>query len=188
LKRDLEIPPRNHSFFAKNGCILAVHGINPMGKWSCAMQKRLISALDWPVVWALGGLLVISILGWIGFFFGFGGYASGLGLACFGIAAWLIGSALWIMRAQGTTPSPRGVPTTLITHGVFSVSRNPIYLGFVFVLVGATFWSGSLLGFLVVAGYVVIVNDRFIDAEEDILKDTFQDDAAHWFLRARRWI
>jgi protein-S-isoprenylcysteine O-methyltransferase Ste14 len=152
------------------------------------MQARLISLLDWPPVWTLGGVLAIYILGLIGFFFGFGDFGAGLGLACFAIAAWLIGSAVWIMRSKSTTVHPRATPTVLVTDGVFSITRNPIYLGFVFILVGATFWSGSLLGFLVVAGFVVVITDRFIDAEEDILKDKFPDEASHWFLRTRRWL
>ena len=152
------------------------------------MQAKLIKLLDLPPVWTLGGVLVISLLGMIGFFFGFGDFGAGLALACVAIAAWLIGSAVLTMRAHHTTVHPRGTPNKLLTDGVFAISRNPIYLGFVFLLVGATFWSGSLLGFLVVAGFMVVITDRFIDAEEEVIKEKFPEEASLWFLRTRRWL
>jgi protein-S-isoprenylcysteine O-methyltransferase Ste14 len=92
------------------------------------------------------------------------------------------------MRSLSTTVSPRGEPAALVTDSVFAISRNPIYLGDVLVLLAATFWWGTVLGLIVVGGFVWVVTDRFITAEEDRLADAFGDQAAEWFAHVRRWI
>jgi protein-S-isoprenylcysteine O-methyltransferase Ste14 len=104
------------------------------------------------------------------------------------LGGWLMGSALMLMRAKQTTINPRGMPSALVTEGVFGISRNPIYLGDAVILLGAAFWTDAVLGLLVVAGFVWIIQDRFITVEEERLAETFGDPAAEWFVRVRRWI
>ena len=152
------------------------------------MEETLIRWLDWPPLWTLAGVLLIAILGWIGFPIGFGIYGPGLGLACLVLALWLMGSAVWAMRQAGTTVNPRGMPSALVTGSVFAISRNPIYLGDVLLLLAATFWWDAPLGLAVAAGFVFVVTDRFILSEEERLGEVFGDEAAHWFHRTRRWL
>ncbi|GAB1478308.1 isoprenylcysteine carboxylmethyltransferase family protein [Paracoccaceae bacterium] len=152
------------------------------------MEETLIRWLDWPPLWTLGGALLIAILGWVGFPIGFGIYGPGLGLACVVLALWLMGSAVWTMRQAGTTINPRGMPTALVTGGVFAISRNPVYLGDVVLLLAAAFWWDAPLGLAVAAGFVLVVTDRFILSEEERLGEVFGDEAAHWFHRTRRWL
>ena len=75
-----------------------------------------------------------------------------------------------------------------MTEGVFAISRNPIYLGDVFVVLAAAFWWEAPLGLAVAAGLVWVVQDRFIAPEEERLAEKFGDEAAVWFGRVRRWI
>lgn len=48
----------------------------------------------------------------------------------------------------GTTVKPFQESTALITDGVFRLSRNPMYLGFVLVLTGIATLLGSLTPWL----------------------------------------
>ena len=152
------------------------------------MEQVLIRWLDWPPLWTLAGVLGVAILGWVGFPFGFGIYGPGLALACLLLALWLMGSAAFAMYRAKTTINPRGMPTALVTGGVFAISRNPIYLGDVFILLAASFWWDAPLGLALTAGFVWVVTDRFIIPEEDRLGEIFGDEAAHWFHRTRRWL
>lgn len=152
------------------------------------MEETLIRWLDWPPLWTLAGVLMTAILGWVGFPIGFGIYGPGLGLACLVLALWLMGSAVRAMRQAKTTVNPRGMPTALVTGGVFAISRNPIYLGDVLLLLAAAFWWDAPLGLAVAAGFVFVVTDRFILSEEERLGEVFGDEAAHWFHRTRRWL
>ena len=112
----------------------------------------------------------------------------GLAMACLVLGVWLMVKAFLRMRALATTVNPRGTPAVLVTDGVFAISRNPIYLGDSLVLLAAAFWADTVLGLLVVAGFVWVVTDRFIAVEEDRLADIFGEQAAEWFVRVRRWV
>lgn len=152
------------------------------------IMEQVTKALDWPPVWFVGGVLIVLILGWIGFPAGFGGYGPGLGLGLVALGVWLMVQALMLMRARGTTVNPRGMPSALVTEGVFGISRNPIYLADTIILLGVAFWADAVLGLLVVAGFVWIIQDRFIMVEEERLAEAFGDPAAEWFVKVRRWL
>ncbi|MEO1001380.1 MAG: isoprenylcysteine carboxylmethyltransferase family protein, partial [Pseudomonadota bacterium] len=98
--------------------------------------------LDLPPVWF--GLM--AALGWgLGTIFpalGPGGLQwLGLGVGAVG-AALILWTALGFLR--GRTPiEPRQTPRTLLTSGPFRVSRNPIYLGMLVLLIGSALWLGS---------------------------------------------
>lgn len=152
------------------------------------MQALLVKILDWPPVWTVAGLVVIWVLAQVPFMPGFGSFGPGLALATLALGLWLMAMAVLRMRAEGTTVIPHRVPTALVTDGVFGISRNPIYLGDALVLLAATFWADSVLGLLVLGGFVWVITDRFIRAEEERLAEAFGDAAAEWFNRVRRWI
>jgi protein-S-isoprenylcysteine O-methyltransferase Ste14 len=71
---------------------------------------------------------------------------------------------------------------------VFEISRNPIYLGNVIMILSLALWIGAPIGILVAAGFVKLVTMRFILAEEDRLRTTFGQDFDDWARRVRRWI
>ena len=144
--------------------------------------------LDWPQSWAAAALVAILVLGLLPLPLGLGVFAPGLALACLVLGLWLMLRAVLAMRAASTTVNPRGQPAALVTDSVFAISRNPIYLGDVLVLLAAVFWANTVLGLFVVGAFVWLVTDRFITVEEERLADTFGDQAAEWFVRVRRWI
>jgi protein-S-isoprenylcysteine O-methyltransferase Ste14 len=152
------------------------------------VKPLLAKWLDWPPLWTLAGAVCIWILAFAPLPIGFGGFGPGLGLACLGLGIWLMASAFFRMRAQGTTINPRGTPSALVTDGVFAISRNPIYLGDALALLGLTFWLDVVLGLAVVAGFVWVINERFVSVEEGRLQQQFPEEAGTWFLRVRRWI
>lgn len=152
------------------------------------MAQLLERWLDWPPLWTLAGIAVVAVLGWVGFPWGFGAYGPGLALACLIVGLWLMGMAAWRMLRSRTTVNPRGTPAVLVTDGVFAISRNPIYLGDLFLLLAASFWWDSIPGLAVAAGFVPLATQRFILGEEEKLGEVFGDAAAEWFLRVRRWI
>lgn len=143
--------------------------------------------LDWPPLWTALGLGLIWVLSFVPIL-GFGVFGPGLGLASGALGLLLMGRAAYQMWRLKTTVNPRGMPQVLVTDGVFALSRNPIYLGDALVLLAATFWADTVLGFVVVAGFVWVINQRFIGVEEERLASIFGDQAAEWFNRVRRWI
>jgi len=65
-----------------------------------------------------------------------------------------------------TTIKPYEEPTTLVTTGLFRVSRNPMYLGAVLLLTGAAITLDSLSSFIIVPVFFFLMNEIFIKKEE----------------------
>ena len=110
-----------------------------------------------------------------------------------GIIPLILGSALNIMADQAfkrhkTTVKPFEDSTYLVIDGVFRLSRNPMYLGFVLLLAGIAIFLGSATPWIVVAVFPLLMEWRFIRTEETILEARFGEDWLEYKWRVRRWL
>lgn len=89
-----------------------------------------------------------------------------------------------------TTVNPLQPDTTsaLVTSGVFRLSRNPIYLGFLSALIGFAIWLGALTSILVLPFFVWYMNRFQIRPEEAALHARFGEEFEHYTRQVRRWI
>lgn len=110
----------------------------------------------------------------------------GQGISLAGLAL-IVWSALWFWRKK-TTIEPHHAPGTLIKEGPYRISRNPIYLGMVAILVGQVLWLGAIVSVLTVPALIYVLHHRFVLPEEAALKDTFGEDARSYIAITRRWI
>jgi len=62
---------------------------------------------------------------------------------------------------------------TLITHGIYTRSRNPQYFGYGLMFLGAAIASGSMLAFLFIAVFAFMVHVGITKIEEPHLEHTF---------------
>jgi protein-S-isoprenylcysteine O-methyltransferase Ste14 len=76
----------------------------------------------------------------------------------------------------------------LVTDGVYSASRNPMYLGFVLILLGLAILLGSLAPIFVVLLFMAAIQFNFISAEERMLAERFGAEWQQYAARTRRWI
>jgi protein-S-isoprenylcysteine O-methyltransferase Ste14 len=91
-------------------------------------------------------------------------------------------------RRHGTTVKPFERSSRLVTTGVFSATRNPMYLGMALGLLGVALLLGTLTPFIVVGIFAALVDRCFIRVEERMLAETF---GAAWLAysgRTRRWL
>ncbi|RUO33157.1 methyltransferase family protein [Aliidiomarina soli] len=77
---------------------------------------------------------------------------------------------------------------TLITEGVFKVSRNPMYLGFLLALTGFALWLGALTALLWLPLFVFYMNRFQIQPEERALSQQFGEAYLAYQQKVRRWI
>lgn len=117
--------------------------------------------------------------------FGAFGRVSGAILVALGLG--LMALAILQMARQRTTVIPRRDPSALVTTGVFSLSRNPIYLGDALILAGAILWWDAVLAVPLVAVFVRLIQTRFIRDEEARLTLAFGPEFDLWASRTRRW-
>ena len=105
----------------------------------------------------------------------------------------LIGMSLilWAVRLfvkAGTAIKPFEASTKMIVAGPYRWSRNPIYLGMVFLLLGVGLALGTLTPFAVVPLYVWLIQKNFIAHEEAMLDKSFGAAYAEYKKRIRRWL
>jgi len=79
-------------------------------------------------------------------------------------------------------------PDTLVTGGVFRFTRNPMYLGFLFVLLGASILLGSLSPLLTVALFFLLANFWYIPFEERTCEQKLGAEYLAYKKKTRRWI
>ena len=99
----------------------------------------------------------------------------------------VIYSASLFKRAD-TPLIPFHKTTTIVTTGPFKMTRNPMYLGMVFCLIGIAVALGSLLPFVVIPVFILVIQTQFILAEERFLEELFGDEYLAYKKRVRRWI
>ncbi|MCV6595110.1 MAG: isoprenylcysteine carboxylmethyltransferase family protein [Silicimonas sp.] len=139
--------------------------------------------IDLPPVWLLGALG----LAWaLPVRFGPGGLIW-LGWACLGVGTVLVVLALHAFVNARTTFMPREEPKALITGGIFSRLRNPIYLADLLFLAGASLIWGSLAGLFLVIPFALVLHHRFIRGEEEMLRAHFGTEYDDYVLSTRRW-
>lgn len=87
-----------------------------------------------------------------------------------------------------TTIKPFEESTTLITDGLFAISRNPIYLASVIGLIGFWLGLGTVSPVIVIPIYVWLITTRFIVVEEAMLEARFGDTYREYMVSTRRWL
>jgi protein-S-isoprenylcysteine O-methyltransferase Ste14 len=87
-----------------------------------------------------------------------------------------------------TTIKPFEISNTLVTDGLFRISRNPMYLGFVLILIGAAAVMGSLTPYLVIPVFAILLQRIFIAVEERMLEKKFGQSWLAYKEKVRRWI
>ena len=106
-------------------------------------------------------------------------------LAC-GIALNLFADG--VSHQAETTVKPFETPGVLVTTGVFRISRNPMYLGYVLILIGVGLLLRSLTPFVVIPVFGLLMARVFIREEEQMLQETFGAAWQSYAGQARRWI
>jgi protein-S-isoprenylcysteine O-methyltransferase Ste14 len=100
----------------------------------------------------------------------------------------LAAAALLTMRRHRTTVEPGQRPSTLVTGGVFGLTRNPIYVALV-LLMAAIALMADAVWILVAAAVLWLLLDRIvIRAEERIVEEVFGEQYVAYKGRVRRWL
>lgn len=96
--------------------------------------------------------------------------------------------AVYEMRRQRTTFIPHKDAAHLVQSGIFSRSRNPIYLGDVLILAGLVLYFDAFLSLVLVPLLLFVLEKRFVVPEENRLRQKFRADFARYCQKTRRWI
>jgi protein-S-isoprenylcysteine O-methyltransferase Ste14 len=107
-------------------------------------------------------------------------------IAAIGLGLTLSGARLF--SRIGTNIKTFNKPDQLVVSGLFRISRNPMYLGFLLLLTGIAIALGTLAPFGIVAAFFMITNLWYIPFEEQKMEETFGTDYLAYKNRTRRWL
>ncbi|WP_116597269.1 methyltransferase family protein [Primorskyibacter marinus] len=146
--------------------------------------------LDLPPVWLVGALgLAWAQKTWAPLGLSFGPvWADLLGGMLVGGGLLLMVLAVYEMRSKRTTVVPHRIPDALVTTGIFSRTRNPIYLGDSMILTGLILYWDAVLALPLVPIFVWLIEVRFILPEEARLRRKFVAQFARYTQQVRRWV
>jgi protein-S-isoprenylcysteine O-methyltransferase Ste14 len=92
-------------------------------------------------------------------------------------------------RAQTTlNPTKPEEASSLVRTGIYRVTRNPMYLGLLFVLGAWAVFLSSAWALLGVAGFVLYMSRFQIAPEERALSGLFGSEYASYKASVRRWL
>ena len=111
-----------------------------------------------------------------------------LGYALVILGIGLAGSAVIRFRQAHTTTFPHGSVSTIVTHGPYRFTRNPIYLGLVCMLIGFSFAFRTYWGLILSPLFIVLMNTLVIRHEEAYLEKKFGEVYSNYKSRTRRWL
>ena len=87
-----------------------------------------------------------------------------------------------------TTVKPFQEASSLVTNGVFQISRNPMYMGMILILTGIAVLLRSFSPYLVIIAFVILIDRNYIRAEEYMLAEKFGAKWESYKATTRRWI
>lgn len=93
-----------------------------------------------------------------------------------------------IFHKADTAVCPFESSSTLVTYGPYRFTRNPMYLGFVLVLIGVSIVMGSLTPYLMAIAFAVLMDRKFIQMEEQKLAVQFGVEWKTYKSHTRRWL
>ena len=110
----------------------------------------------------------------------------GLGLAALGFILGVL--ALIEFRRARTTSDPKKPVQKFVTTGIYRYTRNPIYLGFVLMLIGLPLNMGIYWGLVLVWPLVTFMKNMVIQHEEAYLEKKFKEQFTEYASHVRRWL
>jgi len=93
-----------------------------------------------------------------------------------------------LFKKVKTTVKPYNIPTSLITSGPFQISRHPMYLGMVLILLGEAVVFGTLTTVSSPLLFMILMEVIFIHIEENNLEKRFGKEYNNYRKKVRRWI
>ena len=120
-------------------------------------------------------------------------YVAPVAVQYFGLFLTFIGFLLGVgafieFRRARTTLDPHGSVKQVVTSGIYRFSRNPIYLGFLLMVIGLPLNSGLFWGIVMAPLYIMTMTRLVIEREEAYLEKKFKEQYTRYRSRVRRWL
>ena|SRR5438105_6260010 len=113
--------------------------------------------------------------------------AIALVLAVLGVIVTVVGVVSFRRASTTVNPTRPQDTSSLVTTGIYRLSRNPMYLGFLLALIAWAVFLANVLALLPVVAFVAYMNRFQITPEERALAAMFGAEFNAYGQRVRRW-
>jgi len=142
-----------------------------------------------PPTWLLASIVALALLHFVVPVFRIAPYPWNLvGFLPLAFGVYLNLSADAALKTCRTTVKPFEDSRTLVTTGVYRISRHPMYLGMVCIVFGIAVFSGSFTPLLVAPALALLLEQKFVRPEEAMLEKQFGSEWSDYRRRVRKWI
>lgn len=106
------------------------------------------------------------------------------------VSLWLVLTvwSFWLFWSAGTKVVPIRPSTALVVAGPYRFTRNPMYLGLLFLYIGVACWFGHPWPLVLAPLLVWVITVPVIGREERYLTRAFGDAYRQYQARVRRWL
>ena len=105
-----------------------------------------------------------------------------------GVACSLLGVVSFRRAHTTLNPMKPAAATTLVVSGIYGFTRNPMYLGFLLLLLGEIAWLGNAAALITAPMLMFYLNHLQIAPEEFALRERFGAEFAAYTARVPRWL
>lgn len=109
-------------------------------------------------------------------------------LASAGAAVCVLGIVSFRKARTTVNPTKPDTTSTLVVSGIYRLSRNPMYAGFLLILLACAVVLSNVLAFVCIPAFVLYMNRFQIGPEERALDSRFAREYAAYRSRVRRWL
>ena len=93
-----------------------------------------------------------------------------------------------IFKSYDENPLPISTTNRIIKTGIFSYTRNPIYLAIVMFFLSMFLVFENVMYFLSSVGLAIWLHNYVIKSEENFLQNKFSDEYDQYMKAVKRWI
>jgi protein-S-isoprenylcysteine O-methyltransferase Ste14 len=110
-----------------------------------------------------------------------------------GVVPFVVGAIINLLadsefkKAQ-TTVKPFEKSTALITTGVFQITRHPMYLGMILILIGLAVFMGTITPLIIIVIFALLLEVVFMRMEERMLEQQFGSAWITYKSKVRKWL
>ncbi|HEX6004374.1 MAG TPA: isoprenylcysteine carboxylmethyltransferase family protein [Burkholderiales bacterium] len=116
--------------------------------------------------------------------------SSAIAVALFALGGALALAGVIAFRDKRTTVNPLtpSASSFVVTRGVYRLSRNPMYLGFLLALAGWAVYLSNAGAALLLPAFIAYMTQYQIKPEERALRAKFGCEFEQYMSRVRRWL
>ena len=98
-------------------------------------------------------------------------------------------AVLKFIKTKTTVDPTRPHKTSnLVISGIYKITRNPMYLGMLFLIIAYTIYTNNVVGSITIPIFIFYINKFQIEPEEIEMRKKFGESFENYCKKVNRWI